>query len=57
MTDEAGRPVLHRPDPAAEAAVNALVEQLQAGLEAGDADIYDANFAADVLWGTPKGRS
>lgn len=55
-TDEVGgRPALHREDPDARAAVDSLVEDLQQGLDGWDADRYDARFAADVLWGTPKG--
>lgn len=50
-----GRPALHREDAAARAAVQALVEDLQQGLDTGDADLSDRRFAADVLWGTPKG--
>jgi uncharacterized protein (TIGR02246 family) len=58
MTDEQ---VQHRPvldDPAARAAavraVDRLVAALQDGVDRADADI-DAQFAADVLWGSPYG--
>lgn len=34
-----------------------FARQLQASGEAGDADGYDAAFAADVLWGSPYGAS
>ncbi len=40
----------------AEAAVTRLVEELQAGLDTGDADLYDRSFAQDLLWGSPYGR-
>lgn len=50
------RPALHRDDPAALDAVHALVAALQHGLNTADADRYDAQLAADVLWGTPKGQ-
>ncbi|WP_250281571.1 MULTISPECIES: SgcJ/EcaC family oxidoreductase [unclassified Frankia] len=54
------RPVLDD-DPAAHAAAEAamarLATELQEGLDAGDADVYDQSFAADVLWGSPYGAS
>lgn len=53
---DAGRPVLHRDDAEAHAAVQHLVSRLQDGLDAADADVYDETFAADVLWGTPRGE-
>jgi uncharacterized protein (TIGR02246 family) len=49
------RPVLHREDGGAADAVQQLIDALQRGFDIGDADIYDAMFASDVLWGTPKG--
>jgi uncharacterized protein (TIGR02246 family) len=51
------RPSLHRPVDAADldAAVRELVQHLQGGADAGDADVYDGMFAADVLWGSPYG--
>jgi uncharacterized protein (TIGR02246 family) len=58
---EAGR---HRPildDPTARAmaadAVQQLVAGLQDGLDHADADVYDRQFAADVLWGSPYGAT
>ena len=54
----AGRPVLEEggvePGEAA-AAVDALVAELQAGIDTRDADVYNRHFAADVLWGSPFG--
>jgi uncharacterized protein (TIGR02246 family) len=38
-------------------AVERLVEELQAGLDGHDADLYDRRFAADVLWGSPFGET
>lgn len=35
----------------------ALAAQLQKGLDAADADSYDDWFAADIVWGTPKGAT
>jgi uncharacterized protein (TIGR02246 family) len=61
MPDQA---VQHRPfldDPAARAAAAAAVDRLVAALQDGvdhaDADIYDAQFAADALWGSPYGAT
>ncbi len=42
--------------PAAAAAVNELVAELQAGLDQVDAERYDRPFAGDILWGSPYGR-
>lgn len=36
-------------------AVDELIDHLQGGADTGDADLYDGMFAADILWGTPKG--
>lgn len=36
-------------------AVRDLIDRLQRGGDAGNADVYDGMFAADILWGTPKG--
>ena len=41
---------------AAEAAAG-LVEELQAGWDAHDADISNRHFAADILWGSPFGAT
>jgi uncharacterized protein (TIGR02246 family) len=38
-------------------AVDAYVTELQTGVEARDADAFNARFAADVLWGTPYGET
>jgi uncharacterized protein (TIGR02246 family) len=38
-------------------AVAAFVAELQAGVDSGDAEIYNAHFADDVLWGTPFGET
>lgn len=35
----------------------ALAAQLQKGLDSADADTYDSWFAADIMWGTPKGAT
>ena len=54
----AGRPVLGGGgvEPGeARAAVEALVAELQAGLDTRDADVYNRHFADDVLWGSPFG--
>src|SRR5262245_3097987 len=53
------RPVLHEPDldAQAEEPVRQLIAHLQGGLDHGDADEYDRPFAADVLWGSPYGRT
>jgi uncharacterized protein (TIGR02246 family) len=56
MTDE--RPELSD-DPEllseAQRAVDAFVAGLQAGADTRDADLFNADFASDVLWGTPYG--
>lgn len=48
-------------DPAVQAAAEAAVErfaaELQEGLDTGDAETYDRSFAADVMWGSPYGRT
>ena len=38
-------------------AVERLVAGLQDGLDRADADAYDRQFAADVLWGSPYGAT
>ena len=50
------RPRLNSPTADGEAAVQQLIDLLQRGFDTGDADAYDGMFAADVLWGTPKGQ-
>ena len=51
------RPLLD--DPAARAAavsaVNEFVAGLQVGIDGGSGDVYDRQFASDVLWGNPYG--
>ncbi|HEY1974290.1 MAG TPA: nuclear transport factor 2 family protein [Pseudonocardia sp.] len=59
MTPAQPRPVLGD-DTAlatAEAAVARFAAELQAGLDASDAEVYDRSFAADVLWGSPYGAT
>ncbi|AMO62774.1 SnoaL-like domain [Mycolicibacterium phlei] len=41
----------------AHAAVDAFVAELQAAVDSGDADLYNAHFADDVLWGSPFGAT
>jgi uncharacterized protein (TIGR02246 family) len=58
MPDQITRPTVDT-DPGAatdaRAAVERQVAELQAGLDAGDADVYNRHFAADVIWGSPYG--
>ena len=42
---------------AATAAVAGLVDELQAGLDDRDADLYNRHFAQDVIWGSPYGAT
>ncbi|WUH98373.1 SgcJ/EcaC family oxidoreductase [Spirillospora sp. NBC_00431] len=58
-TGDGDRPALHDPaaSAGARAAVEMLVAELNAAAEALDADRYDGMFAADVLWGSPYGRT
>lgn len=51
------RPTLGDPaaQSAAETAVAGFAAGLQAGLDSADADTYDQSFAADVMWGSPRG--
>jgi uncharacterized protein (TIGR02246 family) len=37
--------------------VAALVAELQAGLDDGDAELYNRHFADDVMWGSPYGAT
>lgn len=39
----------------ARAAVDALVTELQAGIDTRDADVFNRHFATDLLWGSPFG--
>ena len=61
VADAAGaRPVLGAGGLAADSAAEAvqgLVAELQAGLDARDADVYNRHFAADVIWGSPFGAT
>ncbi|SEH69967.1 conserved hypothetical protein [Mycolicibacterium rutilum] len=41
----------------AHAAVDAFVAELQAAIDDGDAELYNAHFADDVLWGSPFGAT
>jgi uncharacterized protein (TIGR02246 family) len=41
----------------ARAAVDRLVAELQAGLDAADAEISNRHFVADVIWGGPFGAT
>jgi uncharacterized protein (TIGR02246 family) len=38
-------------------AIEQFVAGLQAGLDASDADLYDRQFADDLLWGSPYGMT
>ncbi|MGV0810082.1 SgcJ/EcaC family oxidoreductase [Mycolicibacterium setense] len=49
------RPKLNDPTLDGSHAVRDLIDQLQRGGDAGEADTYDSMFADDILWGTPKG--
>ncbi|OFB44481.1 DUF4440 domain-containing protein [Mycolicibacterium sp. (ex Dasyatis americana)] len=49
------RPHVDRPTADGARAVRDLIEHLQRGGDTGDADVYDSMFAADILWGSPKG--
>ncbi|MGW5524358.1 SgcJ/EcaC family oxidoreductase [Gordonia sp. NPDC003950] len=51
------RPALHHRQAGIDDAVDALLDHLQRGLDDAEADTYDAMFADDILWGTPKGQA
>jgi PPOX class F420-dependent enzyme/OxyR family protein/uncharacterized protein (TIGR02246 family) len=51
------RPALGLDAAGAERAVARLVEELQRGLDARDAAVYNRSFAADVIWGSPYGAT
>ncbi|MGW0246434.1 nuclear transport factor 2 family protein [Nocardia goodfellowii] len=53
------RPALHDPtrQAVADTEATALAAQLQKGLDSRSADVYDSWFAADILWGSPKGAT
>jgi uncharacterized protein (TIGR02246 family) len=53
------RPALHNPTQSrvADTEAAALAEQLRDGLDSGNADTYDSWFAADIMWGSPKGAA
>jgi uncharacterized protein (TIGR02246 family) len=57
--DGSTRPALEWPGarPPAEDAVRELVAAIQAALDEGDAERYDARFAADLIWGGPFGAT
>jgi uncharacterized protein (TIGR02246 family) len=60
MSRSATRPVLDQDEAAhaaAEAALAQLAAELQAGVDASDADTYDRSFAADIMWGSPYGAT
>ncbi len=38
-------------------AVDGFVARLQAGIDAADAETYNADFADDVMWGSPYGAT
>ncbi|MFW0787708.1 DUF4440 domain-containing protein [Gordonia sp. CPCC 206044] len=50
------RPAVDRAPSPVPIAVDALLAHLQDGLDTGAADVYDAMFTDDILWGTPKGE-
>jgi uncharacterized protein (TIGR02246 family) len=43
--------------PAARTAVDEFVAELQAGLDTGSAETYNAHFSDDVAWGSPYGAT
>lgn len=53
------RPTLSDPELLASAtqAVEELVAALQSGWDTSSADVFDAPFAADVVWGSPFGQT
>jgi uncharacterized protein (TIGR02246 family) len=53
---ELDRPALDQWSTETDGAVDALLRSLQRGYDTGQADVYDALFATDILWGTPKGQ-
>jgi uncharacterized protein (TIGR02246 family) len=56
----APRPALsNNPDlvRAARDAVDEFVAELQAGIDSGDAGLYNAHFSDDVMWGSPYGAT
>jgi uncharacterized protein (TIGR02246 family) len=59
MSTEQHRPIFDDPAGRAEAAdaVDRLVAGLQEGHERADADVFDRQFASDVLWGSPYGAT
>ncbi|MBA8824740.1 hypothetical protein FHX42_002087 [Saccharopolyspora lacisalsi] len=59
MTTSELRPALSDPaaQAAAEAAVADFAAELQEGLDTASAEAYDRSFAADVMWGSPYGRT
>ena len=59
MATEHDRPILDDPAARTEAAdaVDRLVAVLQEGHDRADADVFDRQFASDVLWGSPYGAT
>lgn len=60
MTTPGQRPVLGSgglPDEDVAVTVAGLVGELQDGIDARDAGVYNRHFAADVLWGSPFGAT
>jgi uncharacterized protein (TIGR02246 family) len=55
--EQTDRPTIGRDDVTARTEVAALIDDLEAGFNDGDADRYDRWFAADVAWGTPFGAT
>lgn len=58
--DHVARPVLGQGGPTLDEAVVAvhhLVDELQAGIDTADADLYNRHFATDVMWGSPYGAT
>jgi uncharacterized protein (TIGR02246 family) len=52
MTSAVERPTIEAPTEVT-AAVHEFAAGLQAGIDQGDADVLNRQFAADVVWGTP----
>lgn len=59
MTTTQTRPALADPhrQPDADRVAAAFAKQLQDGLDTTNADAYDQSFAADLLWGSPYGKT
>ncbi len=57
VTIEGRRPSLGSNAAEASGAVTGFVEELQAGLDSSDADVYDRHFATDLSWCSPYGQT